>query len=371
MRELVMQPEQQRAARGALNWSLERLAEASGVHRNTISNFETRKYMGEPEKLAAVKRTLEGAGVIFDSDDGLEAAVSLRRFEIGDLVRFRPNTRVRFDYRIAADDIGEVVGVEPHPPATGPTYKIQTKFGAVTVPYDFKFEYELVRATPPTASLQAPNPPLPLDPAAILDEFIVVCTSARNDFDLYESLFRADQRKLNLLLSTAPLFFQDIGRILEGNLFLHLCKLTDPAGVGFKTNLTTNFILEKLPWQETVKTRLQEINNRLMAFRRHIEPARSKRLAHLDVASQVERQAALGKFPDGADLQFLNDLQEFINVAYGHLHNGGAWSIEAAMSLDTDQLVKALGRSVVFDHCSRCSAGERAVAVLDCFDGPE
>jgi hypothetical protein len=31
---------------------------------------------------------------------------------------------MRFDDGIAADEVGTVVEVEPHPPQTGPTYKI-------------------------------------------------------------------------------------------------------------------------------------------------------------------------------------------------------------------------------------------------------
>jgi transcriptional regulator with XRE-family HTH domain len=54
-----MQPEQMRAARAALNRSLEDLASASGVRRNTLSNFETRKYDGDPAKLAKAKSVLE------------------------------------------------------------------------------------------------------------------------------------------------------------------------------------------------------------------------------------------------------------------------------------------------------------------------
>jgi transcriptional regulator with XRE-family HTH domain len=57
-----MKPEDKRMARAALNWSLEQLAKASQVHRNTLSNFETGKYAGDPAKLAAIQRTLESAG---------------------------------------------------------------------------------------------------------------------------------------------------------------------------------------------------------------------------------------------------------------------------------------------------------------------
>jgi transcriptional regulator with XRE-family HTH domain len=143
-----MQPEQMRAARGALNWSLDDLATVSGVHRNTLSNFETRKYDGEPEKLARVKRALESAGVIFIEENGEAAGIRLRRFQIGDLVRFRPQTRVRFNYNIAADEVGTVIEVEPHPPMMGPTYMMSVKFPSCEhpLPRVFRFEYELVHA---------------------------------------------------------------------------------------------------------------------------------------------------------------------------------------------------------------------------------
>lgn len=142
-----MQPEQLRAARAVLNWSLDRLSQASGVHRNTLSNFETRKYAGEPDKLALVKKTLEAAGVIFIDENGEAAGARLRRFRVGDRVRFRPETRACFSYNIALDDLGTVVDVEPHPPQTGPTYRMSVRFGDVTVPGAFRFEYELVQAS--------------------------------------------------------------------------------------------------------------------------------------------------------------------------------------------------------------------------------
>lgn len=140
-----MAPEQVRMARASLNWSLDRLSSASGVHRNTISNFETAKYRGDPDTLAAIKRTLEAAGVIFGDSSG----VQLRRFEEGDLVRLRPNSQVGYGYKppIRPEEIGEVIGVEPHPPQTGPTYRMRVKFsGDRIVEYTFKFEFELVKA---------------------------------------------------------------------------------------------------------------------------------------------------------------------------------------------------------------------------------
>jgi transcriptional regulator with XRE-family HTH domain len=66
-------------ARAALNWSLAELAKASGVHRNTISNFETEKYGGDPERVAAIRAALEAAGVEFIPENGGGAGVRLRK----------------------------------------------------------------------------------------------------------------------------------------------------------------------------------------------------------------------------------------------------------------------------------------------------
>ncbi len=148
-----MQPDQMRAARAALNWSLERLAEESGVHRNTLSNFETSKFAGAPETIAAARKALRSAGVVFFDEDSKAPGVALRRFRVGDRVKFRPDTRLRLSYDIAADEMGVVVAVESHPPQTGPTYRIMVQFGEHRpLAFAFKFEYELVH--PVAASLR-------------------------------------------------------------------------------------------------------------------------------------------------------------------------------------------------------------------------
>jgi CheY-like chemotaxis protein len=65
-------------ARAAVNWSLDQLAQAAGVHRNTIHNFETGRYSGSPEKLRAVQQALQKAGVEFIGEEGA-AGVRLRK----------------------------------------------------------------------------------------------------------------------------------------------------------------------------------------------------------------------------------------------------------------------------------------------------
>ena len=51
---MVVTSAQVRMARAALNWTVRDLAEASKLHRNTITNIETGKYAGDPATLAAI-----------------------------------------------------------------------------------------------------------------------------------------------------------------------------------------------------------------------------------------------------------------------------------------------------------------------------
>lgn len=75
----LVKPAQVRMARAALNWSLADLAAASGIHRNTISNFETGKYGGSDEAVSAMRAALEDAGIIFVDENGEGAGVRVRK----------------------------------------------------------------------------------------------------------------------------------------------------------------------------------------------------------------------------------------------------------------------------------------------------
>ena len=70
---------QVRMARAALNWTVRDLAEATGLHRNTISNFEVGRFEGDPETLAVIERVLREAGVEFIDENGGGAGVRLRK----------------------------------------------------------------------------------------------------------------------------------------------------------------------------------------------------------------------------------------------------------------------------------------------------
>ena len=46
------------------------LAKAAGIHHNTVNSFETERYAGRPETIAAMRTALEKAGVEFTNGKG-------------------------------------------------------------------------------------------------------------------------------------------------------------------------------------------------------------------------------------------------------------------------------------------------------------
>ena len=58
-------------ARAALNWSVRDLASATGLHRNTISNIEVGRYVGNQDSLAVIESVLRSAGIDFLPGNGV------------------------------------------------------------------------------------------------------------------------------------------------------------------------------------------------------------------------------------------------------------------------------------------------------------
>ena len=70
---------QVRMARAALNWTVRDLAEATGLHRNTITNIEVGRYAGDPTTLAMIKSVFNREGVQFIDENGGGPGVRLRK----------------------------------------------------------------------------------------------------------------------------------------------------------------------------------------------------------------------------------------------------------------------------------------------------
>jgi len=58
-------------ARAALNWTVRELAEATGLHRNTITNIEVGRYAGNQDSLALIESVFRKAGIEFLPQNGV------------------------------------------------------------------------------------------------------------------------------------------------------------------------------------------------------------------------------------------------------------------------------------------------------------
>ena len=60
-------------ARAALNWTVRDLAEATGLHRNTVTNIEVGRYAGNDELLSSIEKVFRAAGVEFFGENGVSS----------------------------------------------------------------------------------------------------------------------------------------------------------------------------------------------------------------------------------------------------------------------------------------------------------
>jgi transcriptional regulator with XRE-family HTH domain len=77
-------------ARAALNWTVRDLAKATGLHRNTITNIEVGRYVGDPGTLASIQKVLASAGIEFIDENGGGPGVRMHQREPKPIVSINP-----------------------------------------------------------------------------------------------------------------------------------------------------------------------------------------------------------------------------------------------------------------------------------------
>ena len=182
----------------------------------------------------------------------------------------------------------------------------------------------------------------------IVKAFCQECMWAWVVYEQYLKLYEQGEVRLNLLDKIASSFFSDLNTIMKGYLLIQICKLTDPAYTLGKPNLTTNYLVEHLPWPPAVKDELLKTSLKLDSFRKYLVDARNKILSHNDLTTTVEGHAH-GAFPAGEEKEFWDNLQNFINTAHGY-YFGGIFPINAFTQYDADDLIAALNKSIDYDE---------------------
>ncbi len=148
----------------------------------------------------------------------------------------------------------------------------------------------------------------------------------------------ADEKEL--MSRTANVFFSDLNRTFIEYLILQVCKITDPA----KHNLTIAFLLQHYDFsgEPTTLRRLNELHEKLRAFRAKLLPARNKFISHSDRAA-IMAGFALGVATENEWDEFWLNLQDIVCILHEKVVGGPAFYINGvAMLSDAHGLLKAL-----------------------------
>ena len=188
----------------------------------------------------------------------------------------------------------------------------------------------------------------------IVDRFCHQIVWLKQIYYIYCELFEDDNAKF-LMQKTTPGFFADINKILIDYLLLEIAKLTDPAKSSKVENFTVANLIESIDWPPDCLKRIKKLNKTVLAFRKHIEPARNKLLAHYDKTTVISKKT-LGAFPKGEDKKLLDALEQMCNI----MHEAAFGDIYGSIALDGSVLdfKETLVKAITFDKHFAESKGE-------------
>ena len=174
---------------------------------------------------------------------------------------------------------------------------------------------------------------------------------------IYHELF--DDGTWSLMEQTAHAFFLDLNNILADYFLIEVAKLTDPATSfgGKRDNFTVANLIETVDWPSDCLQEIKKLNETVLSFRKYIEPARNRLLAHYDKTTVLSGDL-LGGFPEGEDQKLLDVLEQICNVLHKAAFGGILGDMVPYHSGDVSYFKKALRMAVAFEKLLADSKGD-------------
>lgn len=185
----------------------------------------------------------------------------------------------------------------------------------------------------------------------VIEQFCNQCYTIRALYKEYIFLYESDNKeRLDLLDKTARDFFHNLRCILIDRIFLGICKITDRAGSGERSNLTIEYILKEIKQDAKKNLGLDELSNEIHKFREYIVDARHKIIVHSDIET-IKSNKTLGVFSKSDNDKFWENLQEFVNKIHMHYFKTSFILDDIVdCTYNAKDLAKALKKAAYFDQ---------------------
>lgn len=123
------------------------------------------------------------------------------------------------------------------------------------------------------------------------------CMKLRNTFNTYSYLYEADDETTRVIRESAKLFFNDLNDWLIHMIIQQICRITDPAKMNGKQNLTVAYIVCQLQSKNLCTSEIKKLAKDIENYRKLIVGARNKVIGHADLKTfrQVQKHGEHSK----------------------------------------------------------------------------
>lgn len=156
---------------------------------------------------------------------------------------------------------------------------------------------------------------------SVVNQFFEACQWTYDVWCTHRTLFDDNPQKRKLRASVAGEGLYRLSVISQEYLLQQIAKLHDPARQNGQDNLGIDYVFRHGHWDKDVSAKLGALKRRLDRFAHKIRPARHKILSHNDLKTALSG-LTLGAFPEGEDVKYFKDLQEFVDVVHDALLGG-------------------------------------------------
>ena len=154
------------------------------------------------------------------------------------------------------------------------------------------------------------------------------CVWLRICYNTYHALYESGACTEKTLRDSAPWFFDDLNTILIEYVRIQICKITDPAEIGCRKNLTVESLNAKLRKRNLMTKEISDLSDNLLYYRSLIKEARNKLHSHLDLETVLNDESIAGHSKEEKN-KFFSDLQDY-NDAVGNAIGVGPLDFSAS-----------------------------------------